>query len=87
MTFDANREDSAAPSAEVQEAIDAAAAVYAGDAGIDVEQALRTELRSRGLDASDDAWISDVAEGIRRGRKPEVGEHDGSVEARDDGAD
>jgi hypothetical protein len=85
MTFDANREDSAAPNAEVQEAIDAAAAVYAGDAGIDVEQTLRTELTSRGLDASDDAWINDVAEGIRRGGTPEVGEHDGSIEARDAG--
>jgi hypothetical protein len=50
------------PSAVLQEAIDATAVAYAGDASLDAEQSLRTEMASRGIDQVDDAWISDVAE-------------------------
>jgi hypothetical protein len=68
------------PSAVLQEAIDATAVAYAGDASLDAEQSLRTVLASRGIDQVDDAWISDVAEKTRQGREVVVGEHDGSVD-------
>jgi hypothetical protein len=68
------------PKARLQEAIDAAAHACAGDASLDVERTLRTELASRGIDTIDDAWISGVVENLRQGREVEVGEHDGSVE-------
>jgi hypothetical protein len=68
------------PSAVLQEAIDATAVACAGDANLDAEQSLRTELASRGVDQVDDAWISDVAEKIRQGHDVAVGEHVGSVD-------
>jgi hypothetical protein len=68
------------PDAAVQEAIDAAAASYAGDASIDLPRNLRAELESRGVDSIDEAWLDDVTEKIRQGREVVVGEHDGSVD-------
>ena len=68
------------PKARLQEAIDAAAHAYAGDASLDVERTFCTELASRGIDTSDDAWVSDVVEKLRQEREVVVGEHDGSVD-------
>jgi hypothetical protein len=70
--------------AAIQEAIDATAASYAGDATIALEQNLRAELESRGVDSIDEAWVDDVSERIRQGREVVVGEHDGSVDAGED---
>jgi hypothetical protein len=72
------------PDAVIQEAIDATAASYAGDASIDLERNLRAELESRGVDSIDDAWVDDVTERIRQGREVVVGEHDGSVDVGED---
>jgi hypothetical protein len=68
------------PNAVLQEAIDATAVACAGDSRLDVEQSLRTELASRGIDQVDDAWLSDTVEKIRQGHEVVVGEHDGSVD-------
>jgi hypothetical protein len=68
------------PKAVLQEAIDATAVAYAGDSRLDVEQSLRTELASRGIEQVDDAWVSDTVEKIRQGHEVVVGEHDGSVD-------
>jgi hypothetical protein len=70
--------------AAVQEAADASAASYAGDATIDLKRNLRAELESRGVDSIDEAWIDEVTERIREGREVVVGEHDGSIDAGED---
>ena len=62
-----------------QEAIDAVAKTYGNDAAIDVGQHLREQLSSRGITGADDAWITEVTEGIRADRPVQVGESDGSV--------
>jgi hypothetical protein len=72
------------PNSAIQEAIDATAGSYAGDASIDLERNLRAELESRGVDSVDAAWVDDVTERIRQGREVVVGEHDGSVDAGED---
>lgn len=72
------------PDPALQEAIDAAAVAYAGDADLDLERTFRTELESRGIDAVDGAWVSNVVESIRQGREVAVGEHDGSVAGDED---
>lgn len=72
------------PPDATQEAIDATATVYEGDATLDVEQHLRSELASRGIEPVEDAWVARVAEQVRRGRAPVVGEHDGSVDSAKD---
>jgi hypothetical protein len=62
-----------------QEAIDAVAATYASDAGIDVDQQLRAQLSGRGIRAANEEWISEIAQAIRSGHRVRVGEPDGSV--------
>ena len=62
----------------LQEAIDATATAYTGDARIDVEQHLRRELDSRGADPRDD-WVAATATEIRSGYHVSVGRPDGSV--------
>lgn len=57
----------------VQDAVDAAAAAYTADAGVDVEQQVRAELRSRGLELDDDAWVRDLAHHVRSGHPVEIG--------------
>jgi hypothetical protein len=64
----------------VQESIDAVATTYTNDAGIDVDEQLRTQLSSRGIRAVDESWLSEVAHQIRSGHHVRVGEPDGSVE-------
>jgi hypothetical protein len=70
--------------AAIQEAVDATAASYAGDATIDLKRNLRAELESRGVASIDEAWIDEVTEKIREGREVVVGEHDGSIDAVED---
>ena len=67
-----------------QEAIDATATTYSSDAGIDVEQHLRAQLASRGIQAADEESLADIAHQIRSGHRVSVGRPDGSV---DEGAD
>jgi len=62
-----------------QEAIDATAATYASDAGIDVEEHLSVQLRSRGLRA-DAAVLAELARDIRSGHHVREGRPDGSVD-------
>jgi hypothetical protein len=69
--------------AAIQEAVDATAASYAGDANIDPKRNLRAELESRGVSSIDEAWIDEVTEKIREGREVVVGEHDGSIAVED----
>jgi hypothetical protein len=72
--------DLGAPIEDVaQEAIDAVAATYASDAGIDVDQQLRAQLSGRGIRAANEEWISEIAQAIRSGHRVRVGEPDGSV--------
>lgn len=52
--------------ATTQRAVDATAAAYTGDAGLDVGRRLAEEMRSRGF-APGDAWLADVAHRIRSG--------------------
>ena len=51
----------------VQGAIDATATAYTEDADVDVEDRVRDELAERGLDVSDDEWLSELAHNIRSG--------------------
>ena len=67
-----------------QEAIDAAATTYTGDASVDVEQQLRAQLASRGIQAADEESIAQIAQEIRSGHHVSVGRPDGSVEERAD---
>ena len=62
-----------------QEAIDAVAATYTNDAGIDVDEHLRAQLSSRGITGADGGWIAEVSHEIRSGHQVEVGRSDGSV--------
>lgn len=61
-----------------QEAIDATAAAYTNDAGIDVEERLGVELWTRGLRASEDVRTEIAAE-IRSGHQVRLGRSDGST--------
>jgi len=63
-----------------QEAIDAVAALYANEAGIDVEEHLRTQLASRGITTVDPSWLSEVGHQIRSGHPVRVGTPDGSID-------
>lgn len=56
-----------------QQAVDATATAYTGDASIDVAARLRQELQGHGLDVDDDAWIDEVAHRIRSGHHLVVG--------------
>ena len=74
--------DLAAPVRDVvQEAIDATATRYTRSPEVDVEQALREELRSRGVRATTDGAVEEIAHAIRSGHEVALGEHDGSVES------
>ena len=64
----------------VQEAIDATATYYTRSPDVDVDQTLREELRSRGVRATDDTSVEQIAHAIRSGHEVQLGEHDGSVE-------
>lgn len=57
----------------VQDAVDAAAGSYTNDASVDVEERVREELRSRGLEVEDDEWVRELAGHIRSGHPVEVG--------------
>lgn len=75
----------AAPIDDVaQEAIDAAATTYTRDAGVDVEQHLRAELSSRGIQAADDRSVAEIAHEIRSGHRVSVGRPDGSIDQQAD---
>jgi len=56
----------------VQEAVDAAATAYTGDAGVDVEQRVRQELADRGVEVADDDWLSELAHHLRSGHHVQV---------------
>lgn len=62
-----------------REAADATSTAYTRDAGIDVEEHLRSQLSSRGIAAADDETLAELAREIRSGHGPELGEPDGSV--------
>lgn len=62
-----------------QEAIDATATAYTTDASIDVDEQLRVQLRARGIAASDEATIAELAHGIRSGHHVSIGRPDGSM--------
>ena len=66
--------------AVLQEAIDATANLYASDAGVDVDEHLRRQMSSRGIDISSDEWISETAHKIRSGHDIRVGPSDGSMD-------
>jgi len=61
-----------------QEAIDATATAYTSEAGLDVEERLAVELRSRGLRA-DQGSLAEVASEIRSGHRVDTGRSDGST--------
>ncbi|RYB88392.1 hypothetical protein EUA06_21235 [Nocardioides glacieisoli] len=63
----------------VQEAIDATATRYTGAPEVDVDQTLREELRSRGVRATTEGTVEEIAHAIRSGHEVALGEHDGSV--------
>lgn len=65
-----------------QEAIDATAALYTNDPGIDVEEQLRAQLAGRGVAAADEATLDEIAQSIRAGHSVSVGQSDGSVDGR-----
>ena len=72
--------DLGAPVLDVaQEAVDATAATYTNERDIDVTEHLRQQLRSRGLKASTEASLGEIAEQIRAGHAVELGRHDGSI--------
>jgi hypothetical protein len=73
--------DLGAPVEDVaQEAIDATATRYARTPAIDVTATLRAQLHGRGLRATSEVELEEVAASIRAGRAVEVGRHDGSVD-------
>lgn len=73
--------DLAAPLLDVvQEAVDATATRYAGTPEIDVAQTLREQLDGRGVRATSDVTLDEVATAIRSGHEVRLGSHDGSVE-------
>ena len=81
MEFETNDDvDLGAPVRDVvQEAIDATATRYARSPDVDVEQSLREELRSRGVRATTEGAVEEIAHAIRSGHAVALGEHDGSV--------
>ena len=62
----------------VQEALAATETTYAGDPSINVEDALRDELHSRGVSSVNPAWAESAATSVRAGHEVAIG-HDGSV--------
>ena len=73
--------DLGAPVQDVaQEAVDATATTYTRSPDIDVEQTLRDQLRGRGIRATSDADLEELAASIRAGHPVRLGEHDGSIE-------
>ncbi len=64
----------------VQEAIDATATRYTRTPEIDVDETLREQLRGRGVRATDDTAVEQIAQAIRSGHEVQLGEHDGSVD-------
>jgi hypothetical protein len=64
----------------VQEAIDATATRYTRTPEIDVEETLREQLHGRGVRATDEGAVQEIAHAIRSGHEVALGEHDGSVE-------
>lgn len=82
MDFKLTRERDLGARAEdvAQEAVDATVTTYANDAGIDVEEHLRRQFASRGLQPLEEDEVTTLAEHIRSGRSVGLGEHDGSVE-------
>jgi hypothetical protein len=81
MEFEMIREgDLGAPVEDiVQEAVDATATTYTNAPDIDVQQHLREQLHSRGLRATSEAALHEIAATIRSGHAVELGEHDGSI--------
>ena len=71
----------AAPGDVAQEAVDAAAATYANDQGIDVAEHLRIQLASRGLRAVRDEQVEEISARLRSGHPVDLGRHDGSVDS------
>ncbi len=81
MQFESIAGDLGAPVLDVvQEAIDATATTYARTPEVDVDETLREHLRGRGVRATSDAVVEQVAHAIRSGHRVELGEHDGSVD-------
>jgi len=67
-----------APIEEVaQDAVDATAGLYTNDASIDVEEQLRVQLHARGIAASDESSLAELAHRIRSGHHVSVAEPDG----------
>jgi hypothetical protein len=64
-----------------RQAVEAAAATYAGTADIDVDEQVRVQLSSRGIKRVDEAWVSEVARSIRAGHLASALQTDGSIEA------
>jgi hypothetical protein len=58
--------------AVAQQAVEATATAYTEDAGVDVEERLRAELRSRGVAVVDAGSIAELAHGIRSGHHVSV---------------
>ncbi|GAA5116525.1 hypothetical protein GCM10023339_25360 [Alloalcanivorax gelatiniphagus] len=81
MDFEAiDDHDLGAPVRDVaQEAVDATTVLWSRSSGIDVEQSLHAELRSRGLRSVDDVTMRTLADEIRAGREVRLGRHDGSI--------
>lgn len=79
MRFEATGEVPGGASVQdvAQEAVDAAASAYTEDAGIDVEERLRTELRARGLAPTEDGALGALARRIRSGHHVSLREPDG----------
>jgi hypothetical protein len=83
VVADDNQDDLGARIEDVaQEAIDATAALYANDPGVDGEEQLRAQLSGRGVAAADEATLDEVARSIRAGHSVSVGQSDGSVDGR-----
>jgi hypothetical protein len=61
--------------------VDATATNYTRSPEIDVEQTLRDNLQGRGLRATSDATVEELAAAIRSGHEVQIGVHDGSIEA------
>lgn len=73
--------DLGAPVLDVaQEAVDATATRYTRTPDIDVEETLREQLHGRGLAATSQADLDELAASIRSGHPLQLGRHDGSIE-------
>lgn len=85
MEFVLTREEDlgARPEDVAQEAVDATTTTYGNDPGIDVEEHLRQQFSSRGLQAVREEDIRVLAGHIRSGRRVALGQHDGSIDGPD----